>query len=45
MNWFSLFRHFVKEYLNGKLTRDQFIEKWAYSQQVSGIKPVAWRKK
>jgi len=44
MNWFSIFRHFVKEYLSGKLTRDQLIEKWAYSQQVSGIKPVAWKK-
>jgi hypothetical protein len=34
----------VKEYQNGNLTREQFIEKWAYSQQVSGIKPIAWRK-
>ena len=41
MNWFSIFRHFVKEYLSGKLTREQFIEKWAYSQQVNGIKPAS----
>jgi len=44
MNYFSLFRHFVKEYLDGKLSREQFIEKWAYAQQIKGITPVKRRK-
>jgi len=43
MNYFSLFRYFVKEYLNGKLSREKFIEKWEYAQQVNGITPVKKR--
>ena len=43
-DFFSLFRHFNKEYHKGKLTKGQLIEKWDYAQHVSGIKPVDWRK-
>jgi hypothetical protein len=43
-DFFSLFRHFAKEYHKGKLTKEQLVEKWAYAQQRTGIKPVPWRK-
>jgi hypothetical protein len=43
-DFFSLFRHFIKEHREGKLTKEQLIDKWEYAQQISGIKPVAWRK-
>jgi len=42
-DFFSLFRHFIREYNLGKLTRDQLKEKWQYSQMISGIKPVERR--
>jgi len=43
-DFFSLFRHFNKEFHKGNLTKEQLVEKWRYSQQISGIKPVDMRK-
>jgi len=42
-DYFNLFRYFIKEYREKRLTREQLIEKWKYSQQITGIKPVEWR--
>ncbi|MDR2942468.1 MAG: hypothetical protein LBV17_07755 [Treponema sp.] len=40
---FSLFRYFAKEYHKRKLTKEQLVDKLAYAQQITGIKPVTWR--